>query len=170
MSYGFDNNDDISTMSLIPKFAQLSFTYYLSLYCSNLRNFCEFLNWFLIAHFLFWVYGWQILGIINQRFRWMQINPFPLSIKTYTYHMHHVTIYSSAVMTCNFQYLAISFFVTTTFNEHPVMGRNGWTYKDVSDINFVRFFKLFAPVLKIFCTSFNYFLPMIEEMFFFLAF
>ena len=125
MSYGFDNNDDISTMSLIPKFAQLSFTYYLSLYCSNLRNFCEFLNWFLIAHFLFWVYGWQILGIINQRFRWMQINPFPLSIKTYTYHMHHVTIYSSAVMTCNFQYLAISFFVTTTFNEHPVMGRNG---------------------------------------------
>ena len=46
MSYGFDNNDDISTMSRTPKFAQLSFTYCLSLYYTNLRNSCEFLNWF----------------------------------------------------------------------------------------------------------------------------
>ena len=44
ISYDFNNNNDISTMSRIPKFAQLSSTYYISFYSGILRNSCEFLN------------------------------------------------------------------------------------------------------------------------------
>ena len=39
ISYGFGNNDDISTMSHIPKFAQLSSTYYSTLYYSKKTKF-----------------------------------------------------------------------------------------------------------------------------------
>lgn len=53
ISYDLNDNNDISTMSRIPKLSQLSSTYYISFYSGILRNSCEFLNWFFNCTFSF---------------------------------------------------------------------------------------------------------------------